>query len=339
MSSRGATFIAPLPGTPPVGMSATDGRLALGGIFGTTPQLVSGGGISQSGSNMQFTLAQSVFQLADVTNAAATAFLPTDSIVLTPAAGPGTGSRIDLICIPLKNYENGDASSQSTPILVAGTAGSPGVAPAVPAGSYKYAQIAVPTSAATASACTVTIYGNTTFAHPSLNTPSAAALTLGSGVLNQKALSAADQITYRWNGSAWRAWESDWITYTPTLTGITLGTGPTTQFRYKYVNGDVWVDFSIRLGTGGAFTAQPTMTLPVTATALRYAAMTHPGIASAANAALNIFPIAVLANSSSTTVVTFWSTTTGAYTAVSPTAPITWALDSVLQGKFMVVPA
>jgi hypothetical protein len=102
----------------------------------------------------------------------------------------------------LKNYENGDGTSQSTPVLVAGTAGTPGIAPPVPAGSYKYAEILVPTSAATASACTVTVFGNTTFAPVGLNTPSVAALALGAGLRNQRAYAAADDITYRWNGSA-----------------------------------------------------------------------------------------------------------------------------------------
>ena len=204
MALHGATFVAPLPGTPPVGMSAMDGRLVMGGLFGVTPQLVSGGGIVQSGSTMQFTMGQSVFQLPDVTNAAATAFLPTDSTILTPAAGPGTGSRVDLFCVPFKNYENGDGISQSQPFIVAGTAGAPGVAPAVPAGSYRYASVLVPTSAAAATACTVTIYGNTTVAPVALKTPTKvtlAAVTTASQW--QEAVEQSGGVKSVWNGSAW----------------------------------------------------------------------------------------------------------------------------------------
>lgn len=158
-------------------------------------------------------------------------------------------------------------------------------------------------------------------------------------VTGDRCLVAADGINYRYNGSAWKAWESDWITYAPTLTNITLGTASSTQYRYRYTGGVVEVDFSIRLGTGGSFTGSPTMTLPVTAVAVRHAAMTYDGVASAANAALNIYPISVLASSTSTTVVAFWTTTSGAYAQVTATVPHTWALNSVIQGKFRYVPA
>lgn len=147
------------------------------------------------------------------------------------------------------------------------------------------------------------------------------------------------KIYYLYNGASWKAWESDWITYTPTLTNVVLGTGAATQYRYRYVGGVVGVDFSIRLGTGGSFSGSPTMTLPVTATALRFNSMTYDGVASAANAALNIYPISVLAAGASTTAVTFWATTTGAYVQVTATTPHTWALNSVIQGKFRYVPA
>jgi hypothetical protein len=206
MGLHGALGVAPLPGTPPVGMSATDMRLSLGGIFGITPQLVTGGGVAQSGSNMNCTVAQSVFQLADVTNAAATTFLPTDSTVVTPAVGPGTGTRVDLIVIPFKNWENGDGTSQSQPVLVAGTPGTPGVAPPVPAGSHKYAQITVPAGASTASACTVVIFDNSTYAPPDLQTPTLALLNGITGLTSQQATVYNDTTNnglYQWFGSAW----------------------------------------------------------------------------------------------------------------------------------------
>lgn len=157
--------------------------------------------------------------------------------------------------------------------------------------------------------------------------------------VGQRGYVTATGITYWWTGSAWKAWESDWITYAPTITGVTLGTGSTTEYRYRYVQGVVEIDYSIRLGTGGAFTAQPTMTLPVTARALRCNDMEYDGKSSACNAAGNIYPIAVLASGASTSIVKFWSTTAGAYAAISATAPHTWALNSVIQGIFRIVPA
>lgn len=146
-------------------------------------------------------------------------------------------------------------------------------------------------------------------------------------------------VIYKRLGGAWKEWDSDWITYAPTLTGITLGTSPTTRYRYKWRQGICLVDYSIKLGTGGAFTAQPTMTLPITGIALDCPDQEYDGKSSAANSAGNIYPIAVLASSSSVTIAKFWTTTSGAYAAVSATVPHTWALGSVMRGKFEVVPA
>lgn len=226
--AHGSLFVAPVPGTPPVGMSATDGRLALGGIFGTTPQLVSGGGVAQSGSNMGFTVAASTWQIADVTNAASTFFAATDSTVVTSAAGPGTGSRKDLICVRAHNYENGDADSVAAVVLVPGTAGTPGVDPTVPAGYYKYAEITIPTSAATAAACSVIVYGNSTFAPPDIQAPTFALLNTMTGQPGQQASVTADGSNnglYQWT-TVWSRVNNGLNLIKPTTvsgTGITAG--------------------------------------------------------------------------------------------------------------------
>ena len=146
-------------------------------------------------------------------------------------------------------------------------------------------------------------------------------------------------VVYRYSGSAWKEWESGWLTWTPTLTGVTLGTGPVTEYQYRWVGGVADFDLSIKLGTSGAFTGQPTISLPITAKALRYSSMTYDGVASGANAGGNIYPLAVLASGASTTVVTFWSTLSGAYAVVLATVPHTWAANSVLQARFRVIPA
>ena len=162
MVARSGLFVAPVPGAPPIGTSPTDARLALGGLFGTVPQLERGGAITQSASVMQFSVAQAMWQLPDVTNPSATFMSATDPVVLTAAAGPGTGSRLDAIAVKQNNYENGDADSRANVIIIAGTPGAPGVLPTIPAAYWLYASILVPTSAATAAACTVTVFGATT---------------------------------------------------------------------------------------------------------------------------------------------------------------------------------
>ena len=104
MVARSGLFVAPAAG--PVGASPTDARLALSALLGTTAQQASGGVTAQSASTMAFTVPSSVWQLPDVTNAGASFLSATDPFILSPAAGPGTGSRIDLFCVKQNNVEN-----------------------------------------------------------------------------------------------------------------------------------------------------------------------------------------------------------------------------------------
>jgi hypothetical protein len=181
----------------------------LAGIIGAVPQTVQGGAIAQSSSNMQVTVAQSVMQLPDPTNAAATFLSPIDSTILTPAVGPATGSRIDLIVGKQNNPENGDADSRVNWSLVAGIAGAPGLPPATPVGSFSYAAINVPTNAANAAACTVTLNSPTTFAPPDLTAPTLALLRTVTGQLGQTAFVTADTVNngvYAWRPGSPGSW-------------------------------------------------------------------------------------------------------------------------------------
>jgi hypothetical protein len=204
--ARSGLFVAPTSG---VGTAPTDARLALAGLIGVAPQTVQGGAITQSSSNMQFTIAPAVLQLPDPTNAAATFLSPIDQTILTPAVGPTTGSRVDLIVGKQNNPENGDADSRANFSIVAGTAGAPGLPPAVPAGFSQLAQIQVPTNAATASACTVTVKSPSVFAPPALLATTWALLQTVTGQLGQTATvyadaNAANNQTYRWlPGTGW----------------------------------------------------------------------------------------------------------------------------------------
>lgn len=195
MVARTGLFTAPVPGSPPVGTSPTDGRLVLGGLFGTTPKLISGGAVTQSGTTMQFTLAQAVWQLPDTTNAAAVFISPTDQTVLTPAAGPATGSRVDSVIVKQNNFEAGDADSRANAILLVGAPGAPGLPAALPAGYYRYADITVPATAANAAACTVNILSPSPLAPGGRVIRSATPAVPGSGwtVLNAANLWAVDQ--------------------------------------------------------------------------------------------------------------------------------------------------
>jgi hypothetical protein len=185
-------FVAPVAGTPPVGMSPTDGRLALGGIFGVAGQVVSGGGLTPSPTTMQIVVGQAVWQLPDPTNAAATFFSPTDATALTLAAAPASGGRIDLIVVKQNNVENGDADSRANVTLITGVASGSPTPPSLPAGYWEYAQVLVSAGNANAAATTITILSPSTFAPPRLLCATYAQLQTISGQLNQTAYVSAD---------------------------------------------------------------------------------------------------------------------------------------------------
>ena len=205
MVARSGLFVAPVAG---VGASPTDARLALSALIGTTAQQASGGVTAQSASTMAFTVPSSVWQLPDPTNANATFLSATDPFTLTPAAGPGTGSRIDLLCVKQNNIENGDADSRANVILVGGTAGAPGVAPAVPTGAWLYQTITVPTSAANAAACTIVTARPSTYAPLPIKAATLALLNLVTGQPAQHATVTADSTPG--NNSDY-TWVTSWI--------------------------------------------------------------------------------------------------------------------------------
>lgn len=109
-----------------------------------------------------------------------TAFSSNDGTVAnawTIPAAPGAGSRIDLLCIRARDTVAGDSAAGAPTdgpggaartglpefVVVTGTAGTPGVRPALPAGYEEVAQITTPSGAAsTAGSTIVQTYG---FAH------------------------------------------------------------------------------------------------------------------------------------------------------------------------------
>lgn len=69
-------------------------------------------------------------------------------------------------------------------------------------------------------------------------------------------------IVQRWSGTAWRNWDSDWITFAPAWTNLVLGAGGTSLFRKRYVMGEVEVRVNILFGTGGSWASSPNFPLP-----------------------------------------------------------------------------
>jgi hypothetical protein len=151
------------------------------------------------------------------------------------------------------------------------------------------------------------------------------------------------RITWRYNGSTWVPWDSEWIGYTPTLTGITLGTGGSagTVAHYRYEGGRVRVRVQIILGTSGMAVSSAVISLPATAAALRHNYVAYAGVASFYDdSASNNYTADVCANNTSTTqVILLMRGTNGLRVGVSSTVPFTWAASDRLSAEFVYDPA
>jgi hypothetical protein len=75
---------------------------------------------------------------------------------------------------------------------------------------------------------------------------------------------AANNMTYKYNGSAWKEWESDWIAYTPTFTASsgTFTTISGVSAEYKWVSGAMFLRLSFQTASVGSATGTIFVSLP-----------------------------------------------------------------------------
>lgn len=153
-------------------------------------------------------------------------------------------------------------------------------------------------------------------------------------------------ITFRYNGSAWKEWESDWTSYVPTLTNFTIGTGgvASNTAQWRYFGGRVQVRGVAKLGTSGASVSGTiNITLPVNRTALNHNWQGFKGNATFYddNTGVNYIGF-VVANTNSVTGVTLLASgasPVGIRTPASATAPFTWAAADAITYDFEYDPA
>lgn len=150
-------------------------------------------------------------------------------------------------------------------------------------------------------------------------------------------------ITYRYNGSAWDLWESGWITWATAPTNLTVGTGGSagTVQRYKYINGRIWFECAYTLGTSGqSVGTNPQINLPFSIAMLggvNGGMLLGDGIVydAAPGAAVSNFVKAIQITASTV----FPRTYNGTVTAISATAPITFAAGDKIAVGFWGDPA
>lgn len=160
--------------------------------------------------------------------------------------------------------------------------------------------------------------------------------------LGDLAVLTSDEVTYRYNGSAWKAWNSDWLTWTPTVTGWIGGTGKVETFKYRWVEGWALFDFRLKRGSSGATAATPILTLPFTARQIvpNFTRLDGTGnIWNADDTGVPFYLGYLLDNASATTVSVRYITTTAQLGALTTTVPITFATNDEVAGQFWVEPA
>lgn len=163
--------------------------------------------------------------------------------------------------------------------------------------------------------------------------------------LGMRSVLTSDEITYRYNGSAWKAWESAWTTYVATLTGFAVGTGGSAlnSTKYRYVGGDVEIDFKFIFGTSGqTFPTSPTFTLP-SGIALQAAPwinfiLNNCNLLDSGTANIRAGMVGYSTAATDKVTISYQNallTTTG----ISVTAPWTWAAGDAFAGRFIFTPA
>ena len=137
---------------------------------------------------------------------------------------------------------------------------------------------------------------------------------------------------------------TDFISYTPTLTNITLGTSPSNRWFYRRVGDSIEINGAIILGTTGALTGDPTFTIP-SGLSIDYTKLS--GTNANGNAAVTgsaraydsgpgtTYTLNSYTNGTAATTIKFGNASGSA--ATSATVPFTWAASDELHA-FVKVP-
>lgn len=150
-------------------------------------------------------------------------------------------------------------------------------------------------------------------------------------------------VVYKYTSSAWKAWASPWISYTPTLTNFTIGTGGAAinTAKYQYIEGQIRLKGHAILGTSGASVGGAvSFTIPATAAALPFANVYYPGTATTFDTSGSLNNLSFIrAFGTSTTSVNMLVLVSGAPANISSTVPYTWAAGDGIAYDFSYEPA
>lgn len=157
-----------------------------------------------------------------------------------------------------------------------------------------------------------------------------------SPVDGQFAYSQADDAYYVHNGTTWLVFDTAWKSWTPTLTGVTLGSGGTTSATYCRIGKTVIATIAITLGGTGSITGDVTFTIPVTAASVDRAAATGDATITDASPSAT-YPGAVLLTSTTVAGIRVFNAagTYASNTALSGTIPITFTSSDKISATII----
>lgn len=131
-----------------------------------------------------------------------------------------------------------------------------------------------------------------------------------------------------WNGTAWTGYT---VAFTPTWSGVTLGTGPVNAGRRQEFGKWVDISFNLTLGTGGSLSSTAFMTLDI------------PAASTVGRAIGNVMLIDGSVGNSSRRSATIMMSASGAFfsvdslttaATVTTAVPWTWAATDEIAGTF-----
>lgn len=147
-----------------------------------------------------------------------------------------------------------------------------------------------------------------------------------------------NKITYRYNGTAWKAWESDWISHTPTWTGFTPGNGTVTAY-YRLNAGRVNMTGHVVLGSTSSVTAAVKIAPAVSMDTSYYGSIIEPlGTVGIRDVGTSLYSGEAWSEASSTAISLMVNLASGTYavpTAITGSVPIpTWATSDTFSWDF-----
>lgn len=134
------------------GRSPLDERLVNGGL--RTPGVISGCAVTTSSSAMRYAVAVGVAQVSRSATDGGVP-LPVPATTSTVDAGPGSGSRIDVVWVRQHDPDQGDPDALVEVGVTQGAAAASPTKPTLPTGALQLKAYTVPAGATATSACTV----------------------------------------------------------------------------------------------------------------------------------------------------------------------------------------